>query len=92
MTLTYKLYTYENGLGQPVFKAQYKGGLWQLWRWTWIENPIEWLHGALEWDTREQAMAGIRRHAENRRADEQLKRLAAKREKLKLIVVEEVEG
>lgn len=88
MTFTYRLYQFENALGEAVWQA--KEPLF-LGLWTWLRYG--WMHeGAVrQWDTREAALKWLREHSQKQLDKVNASVRAGKRGQLKLVVIEPVE-
>ncbi len=86
-TYTYKLYQFENGLGQRVWQAKERGFL-GLWFWICARWPFNEFRE--EWKTREAALKALRERAEADFQEHKRSREGEQRAKLKLIVIEPV--
>ncbi len=86
-TYTYKLYQFENGLGEIVYQAKERGFL-GLWFWIYARWPFNEFHQ--QWKTHEAALKALRERAELHFAEHQESRQAEQRAKLKLIIIEPV--
>lgn len=93
MTYKYKLYRFENGIGETIFKAKYKSIL-GFWRWitkTQYQYDHSWTEVCVWW-ARDHATDQIKTHAETRRriaADKQQSKL---KNTMKLVIIEEIEA
>lgn len=88
MTFHYRIYTFENSLGETVFRAKHVGWL-PAWATPWVVGPICYGTGLWDyskWGHRDGVMEAIREDAKER--DSKVR--ASKRKALKLVVVEDV--
>jgi hypothetical protein len=89
ITFKYRIYQFENGLGETLFRVKRPHGIMSLWMYEWvIVSPL--YDVPREWPSREKALAWIHEDAEKRREAIAESDLAAKRAKLRLIIREDV--
>lgn len=96
MTYRYRIYTFQNGLGETVFRAKHVSHFFSQWINSWVSVGIadtsdkqrfsrtEWLYS--KWENRGTVLAAIQEDAEQRNR----KRLYRMGNTLKLVITEDV--
>lgn len=89
MTYHYRIYTFQNGLGETVFRAKPVHKFLPQWTIEWVDvrtfsrGGYEWFD---KWGNRDGVMAAINGHARDRARDMRL----SQGKKLKLVITEDV--
>lgn len=89
-TYHYRIYTFQNGLGETVFRAKPVHRFLPQWAISWVDERTFTIKSGYnwfdKWGNRDGVMAAINGHATDRARDVSL----AKRQALKLIITEDV--
>ena len=90
MTYHYRIYTFQNGLGETVFRAKPIHRFWPQCMTSWLEERTFSIKAGYntydKWANRDRVMAAINDHATDRARE----RRADQADTLKLIVTEDV--
>lgn len=86
-TYTYRLYQFENGLGETVWQAK-KPLVFGIW--VWLRH--EWIYEGVprQWDNREEVLKWLREHSQKQLDKWNARWRSYLRSKLKLVVIEPV--
>ncbi len=87
-TYIYKLYQFENGLGETVWQA--KEPSWFFGAYDWVRGEWPWNETACQWASREDAVNWLRDYSQRKLNEASADQTAEQRNRLKLVVIEPV--